>query len=199
MTMTGMDISAKQSVVFSSQKSLSRRHFGFESFAAEVEYKQTFGAMGFFAQGHHEDSVDVPSSHSSSGLYEEQRLPQKGNPEANIPSSDSSILACTAAIQVFQTDVQRCNSQLCLACRPSCFDRTTRFLRVPKVTPEDIPKLPSKWWSEQSYDSSWVDRFWTSMTKIMDGEACGPVKYCGGESTKCKKSSSVPQYEREKH
>lgn len=197
--MTDIDIETKQSTAFSNRQGNSDRQFGFDSFTAEVEYKQTFGAMEFFAQGH-ADSIFVPSDSSNGHNAHNLFLPPKAvTAQATTPSCDSSIFTFTPEIEVFRTDVQCCNSQVCLACRPRRSDHATQFLRVPKVTPENIPKLPSKWWSEQSYDSNWLDKFWTSLTKIMDGEACGPVKYCGGETTKCNKSSAVNKYERDKH
>lgn len=187
--MTGIE--TKQTTCFSSRNSSPDRHFGFESLTAEIEYRQTFGAMEFFSQSHDGDCTGVP--HNA-----ENHIPM-GNTETALPRSDSSVFTCTPEVEVFRTDVQRCSSQMCLACRPNRFDHATRFLRVPKVAPDDIPKLPSKWWSDQGYEISWADRFWTSMTRIMDGEACGPVKYCGSESTKCKKSSAVHKYDRDKH
>ena len=195
--MTGIE--TKQTTLFSSRKNSPDKKFGFESFTAKVEYRQTFGTMEFFSQSHHGNFIGVPEKEGcANGHNAENHIPM-GNTKAALPRSDSSVFTRTPDIEVFQTDVQHCNSQMCLACRPSRFDYATRFLRVPKVAPSDIPKLPSKWWSEQSFDSNWMDRFWTSMTRIMDGEACGPVKYCGSESIKCKKSCAVHKYERDKH
>ena len=88
--------------------------------------------------------------------------------------------------------VQRCHSQICLACNET--HREPTFVSCPRFNPSDIRQLPKRWWDQEErvFESSLLEIMSRTLTNLYECYAPQPWE-CGCVSDS-DSTSTVPWF-----